>query len=392
MTTAQSIERPSVQWGLVVIAFVATATLAWQVNAVRPDKTVLLAIGLALGLTLYHASFGFTGAYRRALSDGDVSGLLAQIAMLIVATALFWPLLEGGEAFGRRTGGAVAPVGVMMAIGAFVFGIGMQWGGGCASGTLFTVGGGSTRMIIVLVAFCLGAFVGSLHLGWWLTLPRFGSLSLAGMIGWPGAVAIQTAVLAGLGFLLLRIGGRVVTPLWTAGRWSWAALWRGPWPLLGAAVAFAALNAATVATAGHPWSVTWGFTLWGAELAQMFGWSPDMSSFWTKGFQRRALDGSVFADTVSLMNMGIVCGAFAAAALAGRVKPSLRIPAPAVASAIIGGLMLGYGARLAFGCNIGAFFSGVASTSLHGWVWILCAIPGNWVGLKTKSVVFGARG
>jgi hypothetical protein len=35
--------------------------------------------------------------------------------------------------------------------------------------------------------------------------------------------------------------------------------------------------------------------------------------------------------------------------------------------------MMGYGARLAYGCNIGAYFSGVASASLHGWLWFVLA-------------------
>ena len=43
---------------------------------------------------------------------------------------------------------------------------------------------------------------------------------------------------------------------------------------------------------------------------------------------------------------------------------------------------MGYGARIAYGCNIGAFFSGVASTSLHGWLWIAAALPGCWIGLR----------
>ena len=47
---------------------------------------------------------------------------------------------------------------------------------------------------------------------------------------------------------------------------------------------------------------------------------------------------------------------------------------------VLGGLMLGYGARLAYGCNIGAFFSGVASGSLHGWVWVFAAVVGNVIG------------
>ena len=55
-----------------------------------------------------------------------------------------------GEAVGIDARGYILPMGVASAFGAFIFGAGMQLGGGCASGTLFTVGGGSTRMVITL--------------------------------------------------------------------------------------------------------------------------------------------------------------------------------------------------------------------------------------------------
>jgi hypothetical protein len=47
---------------------------------------------------------------------------------------------------------------------------------------------------------------------------------------------------------------------------------------------------------------------------------------------------------------------------------------------------MGYGARIGFGCNIGAFFSGVISTSVHGWLWILAALAGTWSGIKLRPV------
>ena len=50
--------------------------------------------------------------------------------------------------------------------------------------------------------------------------------------------------------------------------------------------------------------------------------------------------------------------------------------------------MLGYGARLAFGCNIGAYFSGIASGSLHGWVWMVAAFAGNMAGVKLRPFFF----
>ncbi|MBI3452667.1 MAG: YeeE/YedE family protein [Rhodospirillales bacterium] len=74
-----------------------------------------------------------------------------------------------------------------------------------------------------------------------------------------------------------------------------------------------------------------------------------------------ALAGSILDDDTSVMDIGIVIGALVAAALAGRFRPSLRIPLRSLAAAVLGGLVLGYGSRIAFGCNIGAFFSGTAS-------------------------------
>jgi hypothetical protein len=62
------------------------------------------------------------------------------------------------------------------------------------------------------------------------------------------------------------------------------------------------------------------------------------------------------------------------------------VPARSLLAAVLGGLLMGYGARLAFGCNIGAFFSGVASFSLHGWLWIACALPGTWLGVRLRPL------
>ncbi|KAF0118951.1 MAG: hypothetical protein FD149_338 [Rhodospirillaceae bacterium] len=99
----------------------------------------------------------------------------------------------------------------------------------------------------------------------------------------------------------------------------------------------------------------------------------------------------MLADPTSVMDFGLLLGAFLAAAAAGTFRPSLRIPPLSLAAAVIGGLLMGYGARLSFGCNIGAFFSGVASTSLHGWLWITMAVGGTWVGIRVGRL-FGLEG
>ena len=67
--------------------------------------------------------------------------------MLAVGVVLFFPALASGTLFGNPVTGLVSPAGTSVVVGAFIFGIGMQLGGGCASGTLYTVGGGSTRRL-----------------------------------------------------------------------------------------------------------------------------------------------------------------------------------------------------------------------------------------------------
>ncbi len=127
---------------------------------------LLYVIGGALGVTLYHAAFGFTSAWRALIAEARGEGVRAQMLMLALATMVFIPVLDAGVMLGRPVVGAVAPVGVSVAVGALLFGIGMQLGGGCASGTLFTVGGGSVRMAVTLAAFIAGSVIATAHAPW----------------------------------------------------------------------------------------------------------------------------------------------------------------------------------------------------------------------------------
>jgi uncharacterized membrane protein YedE/YeeE len=84
------------------------------------------------------------------------------------------------------------------------------------------------------------------------------------------------------------------------------------------------------------------------------------------------------------MDIALTIGAFGAAGLAGRYAPTARIPTRLMAASILGGLLMGVGARLSTGCNIGAFFSGLASGSLHGAIWLIFALPGNALGIRLR--------
>ncbi|MBD2035872.1 YeeE/YedE family protein [Leptolyngbya sp. FACHB-321] len=351
-------------------------------------QSALFLIGGLLGMTLYHASFGFASAYRKLLVDCDVRGMYAQLVMLAIATLLFAPVLANGSVFDQSVRGAISPVGVQGAIGAFLFGIGMQLGGACGCGTLYTLGGGSLPMVITLITFCIGAFWASLTRQLWAGLPATPPIALGTSIGWVGAVVLQLVV-----FMLLAGVLR-----WWSNRRQEApsseqtksaqpfSLLRGPWSLVTGAIVLAVLNWLTLILSGQPWRVTWGFALWSAEVASSLGWDSTTSPFWSSEAAQQSLSRGVFADVSSVMNMGIVLGALSAAALAGRLLFKFQLSRLSLVATLIGGLVMGYGAFLAYGCNVSAFFGGIASTSLHGWVWILCALVGTAVGLRLRPL------
>jgi uncharacterized protein len=363
-------------------AVVLLGLLAWQAQATAGGNMAALAVvGALMGLTLYHASFGFTAAWRRFTSTGDGQGLRAQMLMLGLAVVLFFPALAAGELFGRQVWGFVMPVGVSVIVGAFIFGIGMQLGGGCGSGTLFTVGGGSTRMLLTLFFFIVGSVVAIGHLPFWYGLPNIGGVSVITGLGlWP-ALLLHLVLFAGIAALTIGVERRRGVTRPPAGAADWL---KGPWPIFAGAVALALLNFATLWLAGRPWGITSAFALWGGKGLDAAG--ADLASWYNWSGMMGAVERSVLFDVTSVMNFGIVLGAMAAAGLAARFKPRLTLSAGDIGSAVIGGLLLGYGARLAFGCNIGAFFSGIASGSLHGWVWLIAAFAGSIVGVRLRPL------
>jgi len=358
---------------------------AYLAQSVSGRQSALYVVGALLGMALYHAAFGFTSAWRVFIADGRGEGLRAQMLMLAVGVALFFPALAGGTLFGTPVTGLVSPAGTSVLVGAFIFGIGMQLGGGCASGTLYTVGGGSTRMIVTLLAFVAGSVIGTAYMPFWTSLPQLKPISLVKELGVAPALALNWIVFAAIAAITVVVEKRRHGRLVRAGTKQNNAL-RGPWPVLAGALALVLLNFATLALSGRPWGVTSAFALWGAKAAPLFGFDTASWAYWSTKANATALAAPVTHDVTSVMDIGIVLGAMAAAALAGRYAPVWRLPMRSFVAAVVGGLMLGFGARLAYGCNIGAYFSGIVSGSLHGWLWLVAAFAGNVFGTRLRPL------
>jgi uncharacterized membrane protein YedE/YeeE len=372
---------------LTLALIVFAAGLIYLDQTVSNRQAALWVVGTLLGVVLYHASFGFTSAWRVFIADRRGAGLRAQMLMLALGVLLFFPPLASGTLFGHAVTGYVFPVGISVAVGSLIFGIGMQLGGGCASGTLFAVGGGSTRMIVTLVFFIVGSLLGTAQLPWWAAQPAFKPYSIIHGLGLGPAIAVNLAlfaVIAGLTIVLEKRRHGQLAPdarpaHGTRSRWL-----IGPWPMWTGAIALAILNFATLALAGRPWGITSAFALWGAKTATALGVDVASWPYWQP--QAKALAAPLSFDITTVMDIGIMLGAFAASILAGRFDPVWRIPMRSLAGCVLGGLLLGYGARISFGCNIGSYFSGIVSGSLHGWLWLACAFIGNIIGAGLRPI------
>lgn len=378
--------QPRMQPAVLAAAIAGLAAVALAAALVAgPRQAAAALIGAAGGLALYHASFGFAGGWRRMAAEGNGRGIRAQLMLIALMTPASLGLIASGHASGW-----VVPAGIGLVTGAALFGIGMQLAGGCGSGTLFTVGGGSVRMLVVLACFVAGSLAGTAHVPWWNALPALPPVSLPAAVGTlPAILGILAAcaLLAALTRVAER--GRHPTPAAAApaanmpGRSGWL---RGPWPPWAGAAALALVSVATLAVIGRPWGITSAFALWGAKAGLAMGLPVDTWSYWSGG-RLPSLAAPVLADTTSVMDFGTMLGALAAAGLAGRFAPDARISAPDLATAIAGGLLMGYGARLSSGCNIGALLGGITSGSLHGWVWFAAAFAASTLTVRARLAV-----
>jgi uncharacterized membrane protein YedE/YeeE len=355
------------------VALVPGGVLSRGGAALLPDrrdgrKPALLLSGGGLGIALYHAAFGFTGGWRAFVADRRGAGLRGQMLLLALATLIMLPILQGGSFFGTPVGGAVAPIGLSVLVGAFLFGLGMQLGGGCGSGTLFTVGGGNTRMVVTLLFFIAGSVIGTAHLPWWLEQASTDGISLADSLGLAPALGLQLALYGAVAWLTLVAERRrhgSARSVFRAGPAAGQRWLNGPWPIAAGALALALLATLVLAVAGHMWSITFAFGLWGAKALAELGVPVASWEFWTWPFPSQALAGSVFEDTTSVLDFGIILGAFLAAGLASRFAPGLRIPLRSLAAAVLGGL---------------------ASGSVHGWLWFAAAFLGTIIGVRLRPL------
>jgi uncharacterized membrane protein YedE/YeeE len=331
--------------------------------SVLPDSTLflVLVVAMLLGAVFVWFDFGFTAGFRAFLTTGDGRVLGASFLIPAIAALVIIPVSSLVPPYSRF----VAPIGPSLLFGAALFGVGMQIANGCGSGCLIAAGRGSGRMLVTLPFFCLGGVAGSLFLPTALRLPSLDAVDLPDLLGpWGGLIATEAILLVG-GIIVLRS--------------------QRPDPAhLKAAALIGALSGLLFLVSGEPWGITMGLTVFGAKALAAIGIDVSRFEFWSDDWSARLLREPALAMHGALSDIGLLLGALLSAALLGRFRSGARLTWRGVAGAATGGILMGVGARLSFGCNIGAFVGGMSSGSIHGPVWFLVALPGCWLGIRLR--------
>ena len=381
-----------------LLVFGALAGVLAVTLAAGLRQGLLALLGVGFGAVLQGARFGFTTGWRDMIERRDPQGLWAQMLLMVLAAALTLPLLAGS---GGELVGAVAPLTISLVLGAFLFGAAMQLADGCGSGTLYKAGGGSPLSLVVLPTFAFGSFLGASHQPAWIELGGLPAVDLLAF-GWPTALALTVAGCGLVAWLAGRVARNargdappspqaVAEQLVRTGTASFVAAtrpaqsrWATRWWL--GALLLAVLYLAHLVVAGQPWGIVYGMGVWGAKAVSTLGWDLSGDAFWGVAPHAQRLVEPILADVTSVTNIGLIYGAIAASRWNGAPKfsaPSGR----RLAAAAVAGLVMGYSARMAFGCNVGAYLGGIASASLHGWVWFALAFAGSILGVRIRRRV-----
>lgn len=382
-------EGPVRRTPLVVALLLGAGVTCWVGFNHGAGFAALLVVGLLLGFALFHSRFGFTSAWRQLIAVGNGTGLRAHTLLLgTAATLVMLIAATGAGLFGATPTVKATPIGLPLFVGATLFAIGMQLGGACASGTLFAVGSGQSSVMLTLFGFIAGSVVYTAAYpalsGW----PEIPGVLLKDDLGWGGAWAVTIVALVIVYAIARAVQARRNPPPVGAvpSATGPARIIRGSWSLTVGAIVLGVLAGAVLLVSGSTWGVTFAFALWGAKFLQLIGLHPQTWEFWQQAKNAKALAASAWTDKTTLTDVGIIISAAAASAAAGAWRFKVSIPVRTIIASILGGMLMGIGARMAGGCNIGAYLSGISIGNLSGWIWAGFAMIGTWIGLKLRPL------
>lgn len=339
-----------------------------------------LLCGALLGFVMQRGRFCLTGGFRDMYIAKDHRMFYALLIAIAIQSVGVYTLIQLGMI--QYSAGTFPWVAII--VGSFIFGIGIVFAGGCATGTWYRAGEGLLGSWIALFGYIgMSAIMKSGPL-----LPLYNSLqtvqysnnSIAETTGISVWVFIAIFVAIVIGILIREARKpKVAIPTMKPKRTGLAhLLFEKRWHPF-----FTAILIGLIALVAWPLSEATG---------RMFGLgittpSANILQYLVTGDQK-LINWGVF------LVLGIFLGSFIAAKASGEFR--FRMPdAKTGITSFIGGNLMGFGASLAGGCSIGNGLVMTAMMTWQGWVSLVFIILGTWTAsyfvfvrpnVKKKSV------
>jgi len=291
--------------------------------------------------------------FRNLLGRRDTTRFKAYLLAIAVQMLLLPVLQFSGLA--QITAPAFYPLGATL--GGFIFGMAMNWGGGCAAGVWYKLGAGNIGAFIAIIGLCLGyiaAEVGALKaLRVFMQSINFDAMTLGTLLDlsfWSMSVPLALLLI----FLLLKTARSNSEPGWN-------------WIKTGVVV-------------GAIGVVAW---LASSATGRFFGMAVMPGS---KDVFDLPLTGRW--ETLSwdfFFVLGMPLGGFFSASRHGKFSwPNLS--GAAIWKFAAGGFVLGASASLAGGCTVGHGLTGIPVLSIGSIFFTIFAMLGAWAGVYMQKV------
>jgi len=348
-----------------------------------------LAVGLAAGFCMHRSDFCLAGAFRDLFLFRDFRRLRA-LVLLVTASAVLFELARAAGLLPYYPFPWFAPPAAVNLIGGCLFGIGMVLAGGCVVGTLYRMGAGSVASGVAFLGLIAGsAAYAEIHPAWAAfarrtTLPG-GGITLPQLLG-VGPTLPLLATAAAAGFLLLRWRRRGAFRLRSA-----AAGYLAPWK---AALALAAVSLLSYVLVGMPLGVTSSYAKIAGYAERLVAPAHVAASAFFQGVPlryRHPLTGAELTggpgpviDAIAAIQFPLVAGIVLGAALSALQLGEWRLrrgaPARQLASAFVGGAVMGLASRMAPTCNVWHLMGGIPILAASSLLFLAGLLPGAWLG------------
>ncbi|MGQ0287281.1 YeeE/YedE thiosulfate transporter family protein [Pasteurellaceae bacterium 22721_9_1] len=324
-----------------------------------------LVLGVLFGFVLQRGRFCITGAFRDIYVTKNNKMFVALLIAITLQSIGFFGLKEIGV-LQVEPAENFAPLAVLF--GAFVFGIGIVFAGGCATGTWYRAGEGLIGSWIALIFYMLfsammrtgplNSFNAALHSVQTEQKTIYQTLNIS-----PWILVTLLAVITGLAVLQQLRKPKLKVATLKAKKTGLAhLLFEKRWhPFV------TAILVGIIAIIAWPLSVATGREF-GLGIT---GPSANIMQYLVTG-------DSKFINWGVFLVLGILLGSFIAAK--GSNEFRFRVPdVRTILFSALGGILMGIGASLAGGCSIGNGLVETSFFSWQGWISLPIMILGTWV-------------